>query len=158
IEENHIRIFGDTAVVAGTYRNIVRGGGQRNPMKQARHLRVYVHRGGSWKVVGHHATEGAPRAHRGPTSIPQPPPLQEHAMDFGYFTLSDNYYPHNLRTASDFVLEIRNQAILADRLGFHSAWIGEHHFDRLGVNSRPDLLLASIIPETQHIRLAPAVN
>ena len=34
-------------------------------------------------------------------------------MDFGYFTLSDNYYPHNPRTASDFVLEIRDQAILA---------------------------------------------
>ena len=40
----------------------------------------------------------------------------------------------------------------------HSAWIGEHHFDRLGVNSRPDILLASIIPETERLRLAPAVN
>ena len=79
-------------------------------------------------------------------------------MRFGYFTLSDNYYPGNPRTASDFVLEIREQAILADRLGYHSAWIGEHHFDRLGVNSRPDILLASIIPETTSIRLAPAVN
>lgn len=79
-------------------------------------------------------------------------------MDFGYFTLSDNYYPDNPRTAGQFVLEIREQAILADRLGFHSAWIGEHHFDRLGVNSRPDLLLASIVPETKRIRLAPAVN
>ena len=79
-------------------------------------------------------------------------------MEFGYFTLSDNYYPGNPRSASDFVLEIREQAILADRLGYHSAWIGEHHFDRLGVNSRPDILLASIIPETKNIRFAPAVN
>lgn len=80
------------------------------------------------------------------------------AIDFGYFTLSDNYYPDNPRTANDFVLEIREQAILADKLGYHSAWIGEHHFDRLGVNSRPDILLASIIPETDNIRFAPAVN
>ena len=79
-------------------------------------------------------------------------------MKFGYFTLSDNHYPDNPRTASDFVLEIREQAILADKLGYNSAWIGEHHFDRLGVNSRPDILLASIIPETENIRLAPAVN
>ncbi len=79
-------------------------------------------------------------------------------MKFGYFTLSDNHYPNNPRGAGEFVLEIREQAVLADRLGYHSAWIGEHHFDRLGVNSRPDLLLASIIPETTHIRLAPAVN
>ena len=79
-------------------------------------------------------------------------------MKFGYFTLSDNHYPDNPRTAGQFVLEIREQAILADKLGYHSAWIGEHHFDRLGVNSRPDLVLASIIPETKNIRLAPAVN
>ena len=77
------------------------------------------------------------------------------AIDFGYFTLSDNHYPDNPRTANDFVMEIREQAILADKLGYSSAWIGEHHFDRLGVNSRPDILLASIIPETTNIRLAP---
>jgi len=79
-------------------------------------------------------------------------------LQFGYFTLSDNHYPDNPRTAAQFVLEIREQAILADKLGYHSAWIGEHHFDRLGVNSRPDIVLASIIPETENIRLAPAVN
>ena len=79
-------------------------------------------------------------------------------IDFGYFTLSDNYYPDNKRSANQFVMEIREQAILADRLGYNSAWIGEHHFDRLGVNSRPDILLASIIPETKNIRFAPAVN
>ena len=78
-------------------------------------------------------------------------------MKFGYFTLSDNHYPNNPRTSSEFVLEIREQAVLADRLGFNSAWIGEHHFDCLGVNSRPDILLASIIAETKHIRFAPAV-
>lgn len=79
-------------------------------------------------------------------------------MEFGYFTLSDNHYPDNDRSANQFILDIREQAILADKLGMHSAWIGEHHFDRLGVNSRPDILLASIVPETSRIRLAPAVN
>src|SRR5215472_11095421 len=63
IEENHICIFGDTAVVAGTYRNIVRVRGNPNPVKYARHLRVYVNRGGSWKLVAHQATEMAPRSH-----------------------------------------------------------------------------------------------
>ncbi len=79
-------------------------------------------------------------------------------MEFGYFTLSDNHYPDNERSANEFILEIREQAILADKLNMHSAWIGEHHFDRLGVNSRPDILLASIVPVTKNIRLAPAVN
>ena len=42
-------------------------------------------------------------------------------MEFGYFTLSDNHYPNNPRSANQFVLEIREQAILADQLGMHSA-------------------------------------
>jgi hypothetical protein len=62
IEENHIRIFDDTAVVAGTYRNIVRVRGTPTPMKHARYLRVYVNRSGSWKLVAHQATEIAPRS------------------------------------------------------------------------------------------------
>ena len=63
-------------------------------------------------------------------------------VDLGYFTLSDNAYPNNERTAQQFIREIREQAIYADELGMHSAWIGEHHFDSLGVNSRPGTLLA----------------
>jgi alkanesulfonate monooxygenase SsuD/methylene tetrahydromethanopterin reductase-like flavin-dependent oxidoreductase (luciferase family) len=80
------------------------------------------------------------------------------ALDFGYFTLSDNHYRDNPRTANQFVLEILEQALLADRLGYNSAWIGEHHFDSLGVNSRPDLLLAQVAALTKTIRLAPAVS
>ena len=79
-------------------------------------------------------------------------------MEFGYFTLSDNHYANNPRTPNEFVLQIREQALLADRLGYHSVWIGEHHFDSLGVNSRPDLVLASIAPMTKNVRLAPAVS
>ena len=75
-------------------------------------------------------------------------------MEFGYFTLSDNHYQNNPRTANDFVLEIRDQAVLADKLGYHSVWVGEHHFDSLGVNSRPDLLLASIAPLTKNVRFS----
>ena len=79
-------------------------------------------------------------------------------MEFGYFTLSDNHYAGRARSPEQFILEIREQAIYADRIGMHSAWIGEHHFDSLGVNSCPQLLLASIIDATKRVRLAPAVN
>ncbi len=40
----------------------------------------------------------------------------------------------------------------------HSAWIGEHHFNSLGVLSSPELVLSYIAARTKHIRLAPAVN
>jgi alkanesulfonate monooxygenase SsuD/methylene tetrahydromethanopterin reductase-like flavin-dependent oxidoreductase (luciferase family) len=79
-------------------------------------------------------------------------------MDFGYFTLSDNHYEKNTRTANQFVADITDEALYADKLGMHSAWIGEHHFNSLGVLSCPDLVLAYVAANTKRIRLAPAVN
>ena len=79
-------------------------------------------------------------------------------MKFGYFTLSDNSYRDNPRSPNQFVADIIAEAIEADRLGLHSAWIGEHHFSTLGVLSCPDLALAYIAARTERIRLAPAVT
>jgi alkanesulfonate monooxygenase SsuD/methylene tetrahydromethanopterin reductase-like flavin-dependent oxidoreductase (luciferase family) len=79
-------------------------------------------------------------------------------MEFGYFTLSDNHYNDNTRTPNQFVADITAEAIYADQLGMHSAWIGEHHFNSLGVLSCPDLVLSYIAARTRHIRLAPAVT
>lgn len=79
-------------------------------------------------------------------------------MKFGYFTLSDNAYRDNARPANLFVSEIIDQAIYAEHVGLHSAWIGEHHFSTLGVLSCPDLALAHIAARTTRIRLAPAVT
>jgi alkanesulfonate monooxygenase SsuD/methylene tetrahydromethanopterin reductase-like flavin-dependent oxidoreductase (luciferase family) len=79
-------------------------------------------------------------------------------MEFGYFTLSDNHYENNPRSANQFVEDITAEALYADQIGMHSAWIGEHHFNSLGVLSCPDLVLAYIAARTRHIRLAPAVT
>jgi alkanesulfonate monooxygenase SsuD/methylene tetrahydromethanopterin reductase-like flavin-dependent oxidoreductase (luciferase family) len=79
-------------------------------------------------------------------------------MRFGYFTLSDNGYRDNPRPPNALVTDIIDQAVYADQLGMHSAWIGEHHFSTLGVLSCPDLVLATIAARTQRIRLAPAVT
>jgi alkanesulfonate monooxygenase SsuD/methylene tetrahydromethanopterin reductase-like flavin-dependent oxidoreductase (luciferase family) len=79
-------------------------------------------------------------------------------MEFGYFTLSDNNYKGNTRTANQFVQDLTSEALYADQMGMHSAWIGEHHFNSLGVNSSPEMVLAFIAARTKHIRLAPAVT
>jgi alkanesulfonate monooxygenase SsuD/methylene tetrahydromethanopterin reductase-like flavin-dependent oxidoreductase (luciferase family) len=79
-------------------------------------------------------------------------------VEFGYFTLSDNHYSNNSRTANQFVEDITDEALYAETLGMHSAWIGEHHFNSLGVLSCPDLVLAYIAARTRRIRLAPAVT
>jgi alkanesulfonate monooxygenase SsuD/methylene tetrahydromethanopterin reductase-like flavin-dependent oxidoreductase (luciferase family) len=82
----------------------------------------------------------------------------EGSMKFGYFTLSDNRYENNTRNANRFVADIIDEAVYAEEVGLHSAWIGEHHFSTLGVLSCPDLVLANVAARTQHIRLAPAVT
>ena len=79
-------------------------------------------------------------------------------MRFGYFTLSDNHYENNRRGANELVADILDETVYADDLGFHSAWIGEHHFNSLGVLSCPDLVLANAAARTRRIRLAPAVT
>jgi alkanesulfonate monooxygenase SsuD/methylene tetrahydromethanopterin reductase-like flavin-dependent oxidoreductase (luciferase family) len=78
-------------------------------------------------------------------------------MDFGYFTLSDNRYPGNTRSAEALIAQIYEQALWAEKVGLNSAWIGEHHFNLLGVNACPNILLAKIAGATSRIRLAPAV-
>jgi alkanesulfonate monooxygenase SsuD/methylene tetrahydromethanopterin reductase-like flavin-dependent oxidoreductase (luciferase family) len=79
-------------------------------------------------------------------------------MQFGYFTLSDNHYANNVRDANRFVADILDETVYADELGYHSAWIGEHHFNSLGVLSCPDLVLTYAAARTKKIRLAPAVT
>jgi alkanesulfonate monooxygenase SsuD/methylene tetrahydromethanopterin reductase-like flavin-dependent oxidoreductase (luciferase family) len=79
-------------------------------------------------------------------------------MEFGYFTLSDNHYEDNRRSANRFVADILDEAVYAEEVGLHSAWIGEHHFSSLGVLSCPDLVLAQVAARTRKIRLAPAVS
>jgi alkanesulfonate monooxygenase SsuD/methylene tetrahydromethanopterin reductase-like flavin-dependent oxidoreductase (luciferase family) len=78
-------------------------------------------------------------------------------MKFGYFTLSDNRYPNNPRTPEQHIRDIYAQALHAERIGLNSAWIGEHHFNLLGVNACPNILLAQIAGATSRIRLAPAI-
>jgi alkanesulfonate monooxygenase SsuD/methylene tetrahydromethanopterin reductase-like flavin-dependent oxidoreductase (luciferase family) len=79
-------------------------------------------------------------------------------MEFGYFTLSDNHYLNNTRAANQFIADITAEALYAETIGMHSAWIGEHHFSSLGVLSCPDLVLSYVAAQTRRIRLAPAVT
>src|SRR5713226_8367859 len=45
-------------------------------------------------------------------------------MEFGYFTLSDNHYDNNQRSANQVVTDILDEAVYAEEVGLNSAWIG----------------------------------
>ena len=62
IDENVVRVFGDVAIVSGSYRNVVRTAQGEQPERHARHLRVWVRRNGAWRNVAHQATAIAPSA------------------------------------------------------------------------------------------------
>ena len=45
-----------------------------------------------------------------------------------------------------------------DRLGYHEAWVGEHHSGGWEIISAPELFLATAAERTRHIRLGTGVN
>lgn len=48
--------------------------------------------------------------------------------------------------------------ILADDLGFDELWLGEHHSGGWGTLSAPELLIASLAPQTRRIRFATGIT
>jgi alkanesulfonate monooxygenase SsuD/methylene tetrahydromethanopterin reductase-like flavin-dependent oxidoreductase (luciferase family) len=79
------------------------------------------------------------------------------AMKFSMFSVQD-HYPGLKRTLTDFYDEIREQTILADRLGYYAYFVAEHHFHEYGVYPNPAVALAQLAAVTENIRLGPAVT
>jgi alkanesulfonate monooxygenase SsuD/methylene tetrahydromethanopterin reductase-like flavin-dependent oxidoreductase (luciferase family) len=79
-------------------------------------------------------------------------------MKFGYFTLTDNPPGYAERRAdhNQIILDVIEQAIQADSLGYYSAWLPEHHFGLFGVIPVPSQALTYIAAKTKTIKLAPA--
>jgi alkanesulfonate monooxygenase SsuD/methylene tetrahydromethanopterin reductase-like flavin-dependent oxidoreductase (luciferase family) len=79
-------------------------------------------------------------------------------MKIGYFTLTDNPagYGDRRRDPSQYFDEVIEEAIYAEALGYHSAWLPEHHFGLFGVLGATSTALAYIAGKTERIKLAPA--
>ena len=71
-------------------------------------------------------------------------------MRLGYFAMP--MHPQG-RTWADTLREDREAVILADRLGFHDAFIGEHLTDRHETITNSLVFLATLINDTTQIRL-----
>ena len=79
-------------------------------------------------------------------------------LRFGYFTLTDNSvgYGARRRDPGELIKEVVDQAIIAESLGYSSAWLPEHHFGLFGVLPTPAQALTYIAARTSRLRLAAA--
>lgn len=79
-------------------------------------------------------------------------------MKIGYFTLTDNpiEYGDTRKNPNQMILDLTEQCIYAEELGFNSVWVPEHHFSALGVLPSPSMFLGHVAAKTNRIKLAPA--
>jgi alkanesulfonate monooxygenase SsuD/methylene tetrahydromethanopterin reductase-like flavin-dependent oxidoreductase (luciferase family) len=76
-------------------------------------------------------------------------------MQFGLFMMP--LHPPNRGFADAYDRDIE-QLVLADRLGFREAWVGEHLTERWENAPAPDLLIAQALALTRHIHLGTGVT
>src|SRR5690606_7099260 len=81
-------------------------------------------------------------------------PRGDHAMRLGLFAMPLH---HPARDTAAVIAEDREAVIVADRLGYDEAWIGEHFTSKAEPIVSPLMFLASLAPVTSKIRLGTGV-
>ena len=76
-------------------------------------------------------------------------------MQFGLFMMP--LHPPHRPLADGYQRDV-DQIVLADRLGFREAWVGEHLTERWENAPAPDLLLAQALALTKNIKLGTGVT
>jgi alkanesulfonate monooxygenase SsuD/methylene tetrahydromethanopterin reductase-like flavin-dependent oxidoreductase (luciferase family) len=83
--------------------------------------------------------------------------MEGNIMQFGLFTVFDNYQERFNRSHEQLMNEVLEQTVHADRLGYDSVWFAEHHFSEYGILTSPQMLLAVAAQHTQNIRLGVSI-
>ncbi len=76
-------------------------------------------------------------------------------LRFGIFLAPFHPVPNNATLCLEQDLEVVEHL---DRLGFHEAWIGEHHSGGLELVASPEVFVAVAAQRTRHIRLGTGVS
>lgn len=78
-------------------------------------------------------------------------------MRLSIFSVQD-HYPAGARSVAQLYGEVVAQAELADRIGYDTFWVAEHHFHEYGVVPNPAVMLATLARHTKRIRLGTAIS
>ena len=78
-------------------------------------------------------------------------------MKLSIFSVQD-HYPSGARTVPQLYDEIIAQAELADKLGYDTFWVAEHHFHEYGVVPNPAVMLSTLAQRTQRLKLGTAIS
>lgn len=78
-------------------------------------------------------------------------------MEFSIFSVQD-HHPTFKRTIPELYNEVLEQGILADKLGYNSFFVAEHHFHEYGAVPNPAIFLTALAQHTKHIKLGPAIS
>jgi alkanesulfonate monooxygenase SsuD/methylene tetrahydromethanopterin reductase-like flavin-dependent oxidoreductase (luciferase family) len=73
------------------------------------------------------------------------------------FSVQD-HHPAYARTVPELYEEILKQAEAADRLGYDTFWVAEHHFHEYGAVPNPAVMLTAIAQRTKQLRLGSAIS
>ena len=82
-----------------------------------------------------------------------PPP----DMRLSIFSVQD-HYPSSARTLPQLYEQVIAQAELADRLGYHTFFVAEHHFHEYGAVPNPSVMLSTLAQRTKRLRLGSAIS
>ncbi len=78
-------------------------------------------------------------------------------MKLSIFSVQD-HYPSGARTVPQLYGEIIAQAELADKLGYDTFWVAEHHFHEYGVVPNPAVMLSTLAQRTSRLKLGTAIS
>ncbi len=77
-------------------------------------------------------------------------------MRISIFTVLD-HHPDRARSLPQLYAQVTEQAVLAERLGYDTFYVAEHHFHEYGACPNPAVLLASLAAKTTRLRLGTAI-
>ena len=75
-------------------------------------------------------------------------------MRFGSFVFPVSHQPENDSAVIDSTLD---EIVLAEKIGMHSVWLTEHHFDGAAAHADPLVLGAAVASRTTHLKIGFAV-